>query len=138
VLFAHQIARISRDKVAMQAPGIALSSSKPDSPVLNVAAGVGLLLGGEVGAPGGPGDLGAVHGLDGDDARERPEVGVRDPLVGGLDGLEERAGVLEAGVGAVRGLALVHRPRGHETALLTSGAKRMPAPFEPPLPGLTE
>lgn len=98
-------------------------------PVVNVATGVGLLLGGEVGAPRGPRDLGPAHGLDGGDAGEGPEVGVRDPLVGGLDGLEERAGVVEAGVGAVRGLGLAeHGPRGlSRPRELTSGAKRIPA-----------
>lgn len=70
-----------------------------------------MLLGGEVGASGLPGDLGSAHGLDGSHAGEGPEVGVRDPVVGGLDGVKEGAGVLEAGVGAVGGLMSAMAPK---------------------------
>ena len=61
---------------------------------------------GKVGAPGSPLDLRAAHLLDGDGARERVEVGVRQPRELLLDGLEQRARDREAGVGAVRGLGV--------------------------------
>jgi hypothetical protein len=54
-----------------------------------------------------PGDFWAAHLAHRDGAGERPEVGVGEPGVGGLHGLEEAAGVLEAGVGGVAAFGFV-------------------------------
>lgn len=48
-----------------------------------------------------PGDCGALYFLDSAEGGERPEVGLRDPGQGVLDGLKEVAGGFEAGAGAM-------------------------------------
>lgn len=66
-----------------------------------------------------PRDDGALHLLHGADARQRPQVRVRDPGELLLDGLEEVAGVLQAGVGAV--VRLGREP--HRGAVAAAGAR---------------
>jgi len=54
-----------------------------------------------------PVDVRASHLFDGDDAGKSPQIGVGDPGMLLLDGLEEDAGVLQAGVGRVTAFGLV-------------------------------
>lgn len=66
-------------------------------------------------------DLGALHLLDGGDAAQDPEVRVADPGEGGLDGLEEVAGGLQTGVGAMVALG----SEAHGGAVGTAGAGQL-------------
>jgi hypothetical protein len=52
-------------------------------------------------AAGSPGDLGALHLLDSSNTSKNPEIGVGDPGELLLDGVEEVAGSVKAGIGTV-------------------------------------
>jgi hypothetical protein len=67
---------------------------------------------------GSPGDRWAAQLLDSASTRKSPQIGVSDPGELSLDGLEEVAGGLETGVGAVIGL----RGESHGGAVAASGA----------------
>lgn len=67
---------------------------------------------------GSPGDRGATRLLDGAGTTKSPQIGVRDPGELSLDGLEEVAGSLETGVGAVIRL----RGESHRGAVAASSA----------------
>lgn len=67
---------------------------------------------------GSPGDRGATRLLDGTGTTKSPQIGVRDPGELSLDGLEEVAGSLETGVGAVIRL----RGESHRGAVAASSA----------------
>ena len=69
-------------------------------------------------ATGAVGDDGALHFLDGADTTKDPQIGVGDPRVLSLYGLEEIAGSEKTGVGAV----ITLRGEAHSGAVAATGA----------------